>query len=132
MTVTARLLPLTNILVVDDQHAFFFDYIRRLESAMSVGEGSPMVPLLLDDLSQFANVHFGAEGRLMSSFEYPLRDMHARQHQVLREKLKGLRLIQHVPAIAMHLLQELHDWQEEHVENWDVRMGTYLNSRSAA
>ena len=129
MTVSARPLPLTNILVVDDQHASFFDSIRRLENALALGEGSPMVPLLLDDLSRLANVHFGTEERLMGSFAYPLRDMHARRHQVLREKLKGLRQIQHAPAIALHLLQEMHDWQEEHVGDWDVRMGTYLNSR---
>ncbi len=117
-----------NVLVIDDQHEVFFDCLRRLQEAMTAGRGASMVPSLLSELTEFVEMHFASEERLMQSYEYPLRDMHALEHQKARCRLKEL-AEQNYETAAVSIHDELHDWQEAHIRNWDANLGAYLNAK---
>jgi hemerythrin-like metal-binding protein len=84
---------------------------------------------MLADLMQYVEMHFGTEERLMESFEYPLRDMHALKHLEVRERLKTLIQQQDEASIAVRVLCESRRWLKEHILDWDAKLGEYLNAR---
>lgn len=118
-----------NVLVIDDQHEVFFDCLRRLQEAMATGRGASAVPSLLSELQEFVEMHFGAEERLMQSYKYPLRDMHAVEHQKARLRLKELAEQNYETADAVNIHLELQHWLETHIRNWDANLGAYLNTK---
>jgi hemerythrin-like metal-binding protein len=123
-------LPLkTNVLVIDDQHEQFFDCIRRLEGAMAAGNGAALVSPLLLELRQYMEMHFKTEERLMKSFDYPLRDMHAIEHRRVRHRLEDLAKHQGDRGDAVRMLDALHHWLETHIAAWDAKLGVHLNER---
>ena len=78
---------------------------------------------MLADLMQYVEMHFGTEERLMESFEYPLRDMHALKHLEVRERLKTLIQQQDEASIAVRVLCESRRWLKEHILDWDAKLG---------
>ena len=117
----------TNVPAINDQHGIFFDCLRRLEEAMAAGRGASMVPLLVYELSKVLEVHFGSEERLMQSYEYPLRDLHALEHRKAQCRLKDLARRNYTTAAAS-IRDDLRDWLEAHVSEWDTKLGVYLNA----
>ena len=113
---------------INDQHGIFFDCLRRLEEAMAAGRGASMVPLLVYELSKSLEMHFGSEERLMQSCSYPLRDLHALEHRKAQCHLKGLAR-HHYQTAAISIRNDLRDWLEAHVNDWDTKLGVYLNAK---
>src|SRR4051794_23926221 len=99
----------TNVLIIDDQHGYFYDCIESLEAAMASGKGAAAIPALLRELASFAEMHFAMEERLMQSFRYSLRDMHALEHRKALLKLEDIVAHQlDSKTIAVKILEELH------------------------
>ena len=119
-----------NVLILDDQHRVLFDNIERLKQAMLGGQAAAEVPLLLLNLVRFADYHFPTEERLMDTYKYPLRDIHAIEHRVLGMHLRKMsHLIRHDDkTVALQLMDLLTHWLENHIRTWDARLGEYLNA----
>ena len=115
-------------MAINDQHGIFFDCLRRLEEAMAAGRGASTVPLLVYELSKFLETHFGSEERLMQSYAYPLRDLHALEHRKAQCRLKDLARRNYKTA-AISMRDELRDWLEAHVSDWDSKLGVYLSAK---
>jgi hemerythrin-like metal-binding protein len=96
---------------------------------MKTGQGASMVPQILNELLQFVEMHFGSEERLMQSYEYPLRDMHALEHLKARRRLKELAQHTYDKTAAVQTQDELHDWLEAHIKDWDAKLSAYLRAR---
>jgi len=89
-----------------------------------------MVPLLLYELSQFLEMHFRSEERLMQLYAYPLCDMHALEHWNAQCRLKDL-VRRNYQTAAVSMRDEFRDWVEAHITNWDAKLGAYLNAKGA-
>src|SRR5208283_2529745 len=77
--------PAVNVNVIDGQHAVPIENKERLEQAMANGQDTTALSQLIRDFDAYTRHHFPTEERLMESYAYPLRDMHALEHE------KGLR-----------------------------------------
>jgi hemerythrin-like metal-binding protein len=120
-----------NVIILDDQHEVLFENLRLLEEAMQRGEGAAEVPKILDNLVELKNYHFPTEERLMQTYEYPLRDSHAIEHHAFFEHFRKMSSLvsEGDRTVAIQLVDLLYHWLENHVMNWDARLGEYLNDR---
>ena len=122
--------PSVNVHVIDEQHAALIAKIDRLVQALAAGETMENVPQIVRDIADYASCHCPAEERLMASCKYPLRDLHAMEHQKFFRRLREIeRTLQegHSTA-AIQTLGRLRGWLEHHIVDWDARLGDFLNS----
>jgi hemerythrin-like metal-binding protein len=126
--------PSINVRVIDDQHAVLIEKIERLEQAMAVGDDAAALSQLIRDLDDYARYHLPMEERIMKSCAYPLRDMHALEHEkCLRRLLEVERMVtEGHPAAAVEMLSRLRAWLDSHLLEWDAKLGKFLNSRGVA
>jgi hemerythrin-like metal-binding protein len=120
-----------NVQVIDDQHAVLIENIARLEQAMAAGQGAAALPQIIRAVKDYAAYHCPTEERLMESYGYPLRDMHAMEHQKFFTRLGEMERIvaEGHPAAAVQMLSRLRGWIERHMTDWDAKLGVFLNSR---
>jgi hemerythrin-like metal-binding protein len=131
MEKTPAALPTINVRLLDVQHGDLIENLRRLEAMMDSGSGRKEVPKILRNLAHLANFHFPTEEQLMLVYEYPMRALHAQEHQSALRQLRKLnqQYRQGDVTIALQLLESMKAWILNHVETWDMRLGEYLNSK---
>jgi len=123
--------PSVNVRVIDDQHARLIENIERLEQALVAGEGASALAEVIGRVKEYAARHCPAEETLMESFGDPLRDLHAIEHRKFFIRLDEMERIaaQGHPVAALQMLSRLRAWLESHIQDWDAKLGTFLNSR---
>ena len=128
---SATSLPSINVQIIDGQHAVLLQNIQRLEQAMAVGQAAAALPQIIRDVKDYAAYHCPTEERLMESYGYPLRDMHAIEHRKFFIRLDEMERIvaEGHPAAAVQMISRLRGWLERHMTDWDARLGEFLNSR---
>lgn len=125
--------PLVNVGVIDGQHAVLIENIERLEQALDAGEDAGL-PQMIRGIAECARQHGPAEERLMAIHDYPLREVHAMEHEKFAARLRTIEKMVaegHVTA-AVGMLRRLRAWLESHVMEWDSKLGEFLNSRGVA
>ncbi|HUI57892.1 MAG TPA: hemerythrin family protein [Bryobacteraceae bacterium] len=123
-----------NVLILDNQHQVLFETMRRLKEVMKLGEGARELPKLLRELARLVSYHFPTEERLMESYGYPLRDMHALEHQTGCKHLRKMNRLIRIGdnSVAVQAMDLLNYWLEHHVGHWDARLGEYLNAHGVS
>jgi len=119
----------TNIALMDGQHRQCSESLQRLAEALRSETDSATIARSLGHLSDLIEAHFASEEALMRSDAYQLQTGHAADHD------RGRILIQNLAArlqtrsdATERTLEDLHQWLEGHVRNWDTRLGSHLNS----
>ncbi len=107
--------------IIDNQHKKLLDITNRLCKAMDKGDDQGVIMSILDDLSEYAHVHFNTEEEFFRKFGYEHTDEHISQHQFFTEKvlfLKGELSKGHgsVPADTLAFLM---DWIVDHISKSD-------------
>ena len=123
--------PSINIRVIDDQHAALIENIERLEQAMLAGAAASALGEVIGRVKECAARHCPAEEALMESYGDPLRHLHAIEHGKFFIRLDEMERIaaQGHPAAALQMLSRLRVWLENHIADWDAKLGRFLNSR---
>jgi hemerythrin len=115
---------------IDDEHKELFDAVNELESAAALNTETGA---LLKKLVSATRGHFADEERAMREAKYPGLALHAANHQRLMEKVEAFaaRYSGTGAAVNRHALTFLRDWLVYHIENDDLRLGTWLSEHSA-
>ena len=114
---------------IDAQHTYFVTLVNELHSKMQqhqIGEiKTEIVPKLVD----YVRKHFGDEERIMRRHNYPGLQEQINAHQ---EILRNVEAIVNSSAdafpMAMKLMRLTTQWFLDHVLEYDLRLGTFLNS----
>jgi len=116
---------------IDDEHKELFDAVRELESAMARFAQPAEMGELLKKLSASTARHFADEEAMMREAKYPGLALHMANHQRLMEKVQAFaaRHSQSGVTVNQHALNFLRDWLLHHIENDDVRLGSWLHER---
>ena len=116
---------------IDDEHKELFDAVRELESAMARFAQPAEMGELLKKLSASTARHFADEEAMMREAKYPGLALHVANHQRLMEKVEAFaaRHSQSGVTVNQHALNFLRDWLLHHIENDDVRLGSWLHER---
>ena len=116
---------------IDDEHKELFDAVRELESAMARFAQPAEMGALLKKLSASTARHFADEEAMMREAKYPGLALHMANHQRLMEKVDAFaaRHSRSGVTVNQHALNFLRDWLLHHIENDDVRLGSWLHER---
>ncbi len=102
--------------------------MNSLQRAIHKGAAASVVPKILEELSSYANYHFGAEENMFLQSEYPETEYHVCQHEEFRKRIDGLKDLVNRKEIVegVELLNFLSSWFVDHIVKTDMRMAPYL------
>jgi len=123
-----------NVQAIDKQHAVLIESIERLEQALAAGQGAAALPQIIREVTDYAEYHCPTEERLMALYGYPLRDLHALEHQKFFLRLREIErmIVEGHSSAAVQTLSRLRGWHERHIVDWDAKLGDFLNSCGVA
>ena len=82
----------------------------------------------LDNLVDYAQLHFAAEEKHLAEIGFPERESHRRVHQEFSEKVLALQrdIAANKPVLGTSLIKFLRNWIVEHIARDDKAFATYL------
>jgi hemerythrin-like metal-binding protein len=115
---------------IDDQHRKLIDMINSLHEAMKEGRGRNVIGTILDEMSDYAAVHFDTEEKLFEKYRYPGKSDHKQEHdafvgQVIdfRKKYSRDELF-----LSLEVTDYLRNWLLRHIQGSDMKYSSFLNS----
>ena len=102
---------------LDADHKRLFDIINRVDAAEKAGKS---VQWVLEELRNYAEVHFRGEEELMKAADYPEIEEHMRQHKAFVEWLATVERTYNLSPdahfyIADSVNEYLRDWLTHHI-----------------
>ena len=120
-----------NIAILDQQHQKLFDTVNELNRALRTGAGNDALDPILDQLVEYATVHFAAEESLMEQYDFPGLSTHRTQHEMFRQQIALFREEHKAakPGVPVSLMFFMRDWLKQHVLKTDKLYSAFLNAR---
>ncbi len=116
--------------LIDGEHQFLFDTFRRVQSLSRTDVAELRAEI--SKLTDYANRHFRDEEDLMRGASYPRIIEHAAQQSRIRGELRVLATLAEYgfsDAVAV-IVAVLTGWMEEHVNEHDRPLASFLTARS--
>lgn len=120
-----------NVAALDRQHQKLFETVNELNRALRSGAGNDALDPILDQLMEYATVHFAAEESLMEQYEFPGLSTHRAQHEMFRQQI-AVFLAEHTaakPGVPVSLMFFMQDWLKRHLLQTDKLYSAFLNAR---
>lgn len=111
---------------IDEQHKQLFDCIDRLESARDDRERELAVYYVMDELKDYARVHFSVEEIIMRLFDYPGLEAHAAEHRAFAERLEKLEQNELDKEAHAEAGKFLRQWLVNHIMITDKRYAEFV------
>ncbi|MCB4358229.1 bacteriohemerythrin [Quatrionicoccus australiensis] len=108
--------------VIDEHHRYLFDLTNDLFEIVSQKRGASEVARVLKALSQYAQVHFRAEERMMAHYGYAAIAVQQHQHHAFEDRLQGFyEELHNNPLTAQfEVLIYLRNWLVRHIVQEDA------------
>jgi hemerythrin-like metal-binding protein len=115
--------------VIDEHHRYLFDLTNDLIDVIANRLGAKELVRVFNALSQYAQVHFRAEERMMEHYGYDGTDLQKQQHQQFHDKLKEFYDELHDnPLIArIEVMTYLREWLGAHIRHEDTRLRSLVD-----
>ncbi|MBF0251450.1 MAG: hemerythrin family protein, partial [Alphaproteobacteria bacterium] len=108
----------TGVKEFDDDHKYLASLYNQLFTACYAGQGPSVALAIVEKLVDYTNDHFRREDILFRQYDYPGREAHIHEHDLLRERLEDLMEVLSDTSkpheISNATLAFLHDWIERH------------------
>jgi hemerythrin len=114
---------------MDDQHKRLFNLIEKLNKAMQEGKSNSILNSGLEELSQYAVIHFKDEESLMANVKYPKLKFHINEHRSFVDKLYSFKqaINNKELGVSIRVINFLRDWLKSHILQIDKEYSSYLN-----
>ena len=105
--------------------------LNDLHEAMKNRQGQEACILLLEELKDYARVHFTTEERLFDRHGYPDASKHVVEHEKFIEKILDfdLECQERGKVSALSVCSFLRDWLTRHIQGSDKKFGPFLNAK---
>ena len=111
---------------IDEQHKELFDCLARVEQAIDEKQRGSSVFFALDQLADYARIHFAVEEIEMRIHRYPDFDAHVEQHRTFESRVKQFS----EEALHRNVFEDVRDflnnWLVEHIQIADKAYAPYL------
>ena len=116
---------------IDAHHKHIIKLMNSLQRAIRAGTDAALVPKILEDLSSYANFHFGAEENMFLQSAYPETEHHVCEHEEFRKNIDRLKeLVKRKEIVeGSALLDFLSSWFIHHIVKTDMGMTPYIEKR---
>lgn len=113
---------------LDMQHRRLVGLINELSDAMMMRKGQRTLPHILDELSEYVNLHFASEEKVMEEFKYPGTEEHVQEHQEFIKKVLEFKEVysQDHELDTKELLDFLCDWLKNHIVVCDKAIAKHI------
>ena len=120
--------------LVDNQHKRLIDLINSVEVSMKLGQGREAQGKLLRALAEYAKFHFADEEAFMLHIGYPEYEKHKALHAGFVWKVFEFNdnYLKHNALLSVEIMSYLKDWTVSHILQHDGKIGSFLDSQSAA
>ncbi|MFA7331872.1 MAG: bacteriohemerythrin [Candidatus Delongbacteria bacterium] len=122
----------TGVEAMDKQHHRLLEMLNELSAAIHSGKGNAegAVWTTINQLFDYAKVHFHDEEEFMRRYFYPGLQEHIVQHGILVEKLvEQLEQFKHGKLPPVKLGMFLRDWIVKHMVEEDQKYGAFYAKR---
>lgn len=116
---------------IDEQHKQLFECIDRLESAGDERQRELAVYFVMEQLSDYARIHFAVEEIVMRLFDYPGLAAHVAEHRAFAKRLTQLETSELNEDIHAEAGKFLREWLVEHIQGSDKLYAAYLLDNGA-
>lgn len=118
---------------IDSQHRELFDRINNLDSAMKQGSAKEEVVRLIEFLDTYVIIHFGAEEKYMTDYNYAGYALHKTKHNWFKKEFSDIRTKLGVGGITPDLIMLSNNllitWFSNHIRTIDMMLGSFLKSK---
>ena len=118
---------------IDSQHKDLFERINKLDSAMKLGRAKEEVVRLIEFLDTYAVIHFSAEEKYMTDYDYSGYALHRTKHDWFKKEFSEIRTKLDAegvtPDVIMLSNNLLITWFSNHVRTIDMMLGSFLKSK---
>jgi hemerythrin len=108
---------------IDEQHQKLVAIMNKLCDAIDKNHGKEMevIGTVLDELAEYAVVHFDTEEKYFHEFNYEKTEEHEAQHKEFAYKIESLKndLTEGVEKVTTDTIAYLGQWFAEHVNDHD-------------
>ncbi len=120
-----------NVKEIDSQHKKLVNLLNELHSAMLERKSKEALGKILDELIDYADIHFRTEEKYFDRFGYPETDAHKKEHRDFVEKVldfrKGYR--EGRLLLSMDVMNFLKDWLKNHIMGSDQKYSKFFNEK---
>jgi len=108
---------------IDTQHKMLVSMINSLREAMLEGKGRDVQKVTIEEMVDYATVHFATEEKYMTAFAFPEYAAHKREHDAFSTKAMELkdRVQKAGFVLTMEILDFLRSWLKNHIQGTDKR-----------
>ncbi len=120
----------TGIKTIDDQHKHFVGIVNRTYALNEDGKDKKVLGEILNDLVEFARVHFSTEEEFFEETDYPQTEEHEQKHQELLGKVldftRRFEVEQDFSELVNDFLVFLKEWLDNHLVKVDHKYIPWL------
>lgn len=115
---------------IDDQHEIFIGLINKLEQLTQKPNFIELLPLVLNEIVEYATLHFKTEENLLAQADYPKLAAHKAIHTSIKKDiyLECKRVVEKEPTAmdVMWLYNYMREWIKTHILEEDMQYVPYL------
>ena len=111
---------------IDEQHKGLFDCLARVEAAIDEKKQGSSVFFELDQLADYARIHFAVEEIEMRIHRYPDFDAHVREHRAFEARIRQFSEVALHRNIFEEVREFLNEWLVRHIQVADKAYAPYL------
>ncbi|HPQ19494.1 MAG TPA: bacteriohemerythrin [bacterium] len=117
-----------NVKIIDEQHKRLVKLINELFNALKLGQGDKIINKILNELAEYAVMHFGTEEKYFKEFNYPEGPSHKQIHDNFVKKIsETVKDIQDGKVgLSVDILLFLKNWLIEHIGKIDKKYVPYF------
>jgi hemerythrin-like metal-binding protein len=114
---------------IDEQHKHFMGIMNSIYSKRKMA--NEKVEEDLNNLIEYARIHFSTEERYFSKFNYPYAREHIIEHQkITLQVLKFKQRFDSGEAVTLELILFVKDWLTNHLKVYDFKYAKYFKEHN--
>jgi hemerythrin-like metal-binding protein len=108
---------------IDDQHKQLIDILNELYDAYINNLHPEKVNKTIDQLMEYATVHFATEEKYFKQFGYKETDEHVEDHRLFLIRVEAFRLDykKNKTILSLQIINFLQEWIKHHIRNVDKK-----------
>jgi hemerythrin len=118
-----------NVAEIDQQHQRFISIANALSDSLRQCKGPHSVANVINELIDYAEVHFKTEEKYFDRFGYPDAGSHKVEHSVFLDRISAVksRLDEGEGILSLEMLRFVSNWLLNHINSSDKKYSKFLN-----
>lgn len=118
-----------NVAEIDQQHQKFISIVNDLSESLRQDKGPDYTRKIVNELIEYAKVHFKTEEKYFDQFGYPDADNHKKDHGafIFRVAEMKSRIDEEEGILSFELLKFVSHWVLSHIKSIDKKYSQFLN-----